>query len=68
MAVDIDEKAGDKKVKENPGRIAFLKGDISKESVAKEAVEIAVSKFGKLTGLVNNAHTSVEKNNNGTYR
>lgn len=61
VAVDIDEKAGEKKVGENPDRIAFLKGDISKEAVAKEAVEIAVSKFGKLTGLVNNAHPSVEK-------
>lgn len=61
VAVDIDEKAGEKKVGENPDIIAFLKGDISKEAVAKEAVEIAVSKFGKLTGLVNNAHPSVEK-------
>ena len=61
VAVDIDEKAGEKKVSENPDKIAFLKGDISKESVAKEAVDIAVSKFGKLTGLVNNAHPSVEK-------
>ena len=61
VAVDIDEKAGEEKVKENPNKIAFLKGDISKESVAKEAVEIAITKFGKLTGLVNNAHPSVEK-------
>ena len=61
VAVDIDEKAGAEKMKENPERIVFLKGDISKESVAKEAVEIAVTKFGKLTGLVNNAHPSVEK-------
>lgn len=61
VVVDIDVKSGDKKVKENPDRIAFLKGDISKESVAKEAVSIAISRFGKLTGLVNNGHPSVEK-------
>lgn len=61
VAVDIDEKAGAEKVKENPESIFFLKGDISKETVAKEAVKIAVTKFGKLTGLVNNAHPSVEK-------
>lgn len=61
VAVDIDEKAGNKIMNEHPDKIAFLIGDISKESVAKEAVSIAVSKFGKLTGLVNNAHPSVEK-------
>lgn len=61
VAVDIDEKAGEKKVKENPNKIAFLKGDISKESVAKEAVALAISRFGKVTSLVNNGHPSVEK-------
>ena len=54
VAVDIDEKAGAEKVMENPDKITFLKGDVSRESVAKEAVAIAVSRFGKLTGLVNN--------------
>ena len=61
VAVDIDEKAGAEKVKENPESIFFFLLDISKETVAKEAVKIAVTKFGKLTGLVNNAHPSVEK-------
>ena len=61
VAVDVDEKAGERIVKENPDKIAFLNGDVSKEAVAKEAVAIAISKFGKLTGLVNNAHPSVEK-------
>lgn len=61
VAVDINEEAGKKKVMENPNRIAFIKGDISNESVAIEAVELAVSRFGKLTGLVNNGHPSVEK-------
>ena len=61
VAVDIDEEAGERKVKENPDKIAFLKGDISKESVAKEAVALAISRFGKVTGLINNGHPSVEK-------
>lgn len=61
VAVDIDEEAGEKKVKENPDKIAFLKGDISKESVAEEAVALAIKRFGKVTGLINNGHPSVEK-------
>ncbi|HRN27620.1 MAG TPA: SDR family oxidoreductase [Ignavibacteriaceae bacterium] len=61
VAVDLNEDAGKKKVASNPEQIAFLKGDVSKESVAKEAVELAISKFGKLTSLVNNAHASRQK-------
>ena len=61
VAVDIDEEAGERKVKENPDKIAFLKGDISKEAVAKAAVALAISRFGKVTGLINNGHPSVEK-------
>ena len=61
VAVDLDDAAGQQKVDSNPDQIVFLKGDISKPSVAKEAVEMAVAKFGKLTGLVNNAHASRQK-------
>lgn len=61
IAVDINEEAGQAKVKENPDHIAFLNGDVSKESVAQQAVQMAVEKFGKLTGLVNNAHASRQK-------
>lgn len=61
VAVDINEDAGRLKAEENPHKIVFFNGDISKKSLAKEAVEIAISKFGKLTGLVNNAHASREK-------
>ena len=61
VAVDINEEAGQKKVEESPQNIVFLNGDVSKESVAEEAVKLAVSKFGKLTGLVNNAHASRQK-------
>ncbi|WP_324751747.1 SDR family oxidoreductase [Roseovarius sp. Pro17] len=61
VAVDTNDEAGKEIAKINPDRIAFLKGDISEESVAKEALELALSKFGKLTGLVNNAHASRQK-------
>lgn len=61
VAVDLNEDAGIKKAASNPQQIAFLTGDISKESVAKAAVALAVSKFGKLTSLVNNAHASRQK-------
>ncbi|MBA6151340.1 SDR family NAD(P)-dependent oxidoreductase [Gelidibacter maritimus] len=61
VAVDLNEVAGKEKEASNPTQIAFLKGDISKESVAKEAVDMAISKFGKLTGVVNNAHASRQK-------
>jgi len=61
VAVDINEEAGKKKEQSDPGRIVFLKGDVSKESTALQAVELAASRFGKLTGLVNNAHASRQK-------
>ncbi|MGO1728710.1 MAG: SDR family NAD(P)-dependent oxidoreductase [Flavobacteriaceae bacterium] len=61
VAVDIDEEAGTEIKKVNSKKIAFLKGDVSKKEVAQQAVEMAVSKFGKLTGLVNNAHASRQK-------
>ncbi|SDZ86653.1 SDR family NAD(P)-dependent oxidoreductase [Psychroflexus halocasei] len=61
LAVDIDEDAGEEIQKVNTEKIAFLKGDVSKKEVAQEAVDMAVSKFGKLTGLVNNAHASRQK-------
>lgn len=58
VAVDLNEEAGKKIEQTNPEQIVFLKGDVSKKSVAEEAVKLANSKFGKLTGLVNNAHAS----------
>lgn len=61
VAVDINEEAGEKIAGSNPDQIVFMKGDVSRESVAKEAVKLAVSTFGKLTGLVNNAHASRQK-------
>ena len=61
VVVDINEEAGNKIQKSNPDQIVFLKGDVSKESIAQEAVKLAISKFGRLTGLVNNAHASRQK-------
>lgn len=61
VAVDLNEDAGKEKEASNPDQIVFLKGDISKESIAKQAVDLAISKFGKLTSLVNNAHASRQK-------
>ncbi|HZJ81168.1 MAG TPA: SDR family oxidoreductase [Guyparkeria sp.] len=61
VAVDINAEAGKKIAESNPDKIVFLKGDVARESVAKKAVELAVSRFGKLTGLVNNAHASTQK-------
>ncbi len=61
VAVDIDEEAGKKKAESNPEHIVFFKGDISEMYVAEEAVKLAVSRFGKLTGIVNNAHASKQK-------
>lgn len=61
VAVDLNDEAGQQIARANPDNVVFLKGDISREQVAKEAVALAVSKFGKLTGLVNNAHASRQK-------
>lgn len=61
VAVDVDEEAGKKIEKVNSGQVAFLKGDVSQKSVAEEAVKMAADKFGRLTGLVNNAHVSRQK-------
>lgn len=61
VAVDINEEAGKKISESNPDKIIFLNSDVSKKSVAENAVKLAVSKFGKLTGLVNNAHASRQK-------
>ncbi|MDM1523107.1 SDR family oxidoreductase [Empedobacter sp. 225-1] len=61
IAVDVNEEAGLEIEKKNEGKVIFLKGDVSQEAVAQEAVELALTKFGKLTGLVNNAHVSRQK-------
>lgn len=61
VAVDLNDRAGEEIARAHPDHVAFLKGDISKEQVAIDAVALAISRFGKLTGLVNNAHASRQK-------
>ena len=60
LVVDIlDEDKGEQIVKEiHPDNTAYMKADISKEENAKKIVEKAVSTFGQLDILVNNAHAS----------
>ncbi len=61
VAVDINEDAGAAIVDELGDAVAFLAGDVSDKAVAEAAVALAVEKFGKLTGVVNNAHASRQK-------
>lgn len=61
VAVDINEAAGKQIEHANPGKIVFMAEDVSQESVASDAVNLAITVFGKLTGLVNNAHASTQK-------
>jgi len=58
IAVDVDEKAGADLQNEAGGSLTFLKGDVSQQETADAAVDAAQRKFGKLDGLVNNAHAS----------
>ncbi len=61
VAVDIDANAGEEAEKRDPANIAFLQADVSSKAAALDAVDLAISRFGKLTGLVNNAHASRQK-------
>lgn len=61
VAVDIDEDAGQELTSDLGEHVAFLNGDVSDPEVAAQAVALAVERFGKLTGLVNNAHASRQK-------
>lgn len=61
VVVDLNEEAGKALETEFPNTVVFLKGDVSKQEIAEKAVELAVSNFGGLYGLVNNAHASRQK-------
>ncbi len=61
LAVDLNEEGGAALVEELGEDVAFLAGDVSQVEVAQEAVALAVETFGKLTGLVNNAHASRQR-------
>lgn len=58
VAVDINTEAGEALAAELPDDVAFFRGDVSDPSVADDAVAMAITRFGKLDALVNNAHAS----------
>ena len=61
VAVDINDAAGGAVGKDLGGNVIFLSGDVSKPETASKAVELAITKFGRPTGVVNNAHASQQK-------
>lgn len=61
VAVDLNQEAGDLLKKELGENFSFLAADVSEKITAEKAVALAVEKFGKVTGLVNNAHASKQK-------
>lgn len=61
VVIDIDAAAGRALADELGGSGVFFEGDVARPDIAKTAVDLAVSTFGKLTGLVNNAHGSTQK-------
>lgn len=58
VSVDINAEAGAKLKDDLGDNVVFIEGDVSLKATAQAAVNEAVSTFGKLTGLVNNAHAS----------
>ena len=59
LIVDINEEAGAsnvRRIREAGGKAEFMAGDVAQESVAAEMVEMAVSTFGRLDLLVQNAY------------
>ena len=58
VAVDIDAAAGTALESELGERAVFVEGDVSLNETAEHAVSTAVERFGRLDGLVNNAHAS----------
>lgn len=58
VAVDLDAEAGAALAVELGDALAFLAGDVSDPDVAGQAVETAVTRFGRLDAVVNNAHAA----------
>jgi len=59
LIVDINEESGASsvnRIREAGGKAEFMAGDVAQESVAAEMVEKAVSTFGRLDLLVQNAY------------
>ncbi|KAA3614701.1 MAG: glucose 1-dehydrogenase [Calditrichaeota bacterium] len=58
VAVDINEKDGlqtVEKIEKNGGKAVFVKADVSSNTDCKNMIEVAISEFGKLDILFNNA-------------
>lgn len=58
VVADMNEAAGQETVEiinKNGGNAVFIKTDVSKEADCKAAIDLAESKYGKLTILFNNA-------------
>ncbi len=58
VAVDVAADAGQALAEELGDALVFLTGDVREVAVAEDAVATAVSRFGRLDVLVNNAHAS----------
>ena len=59
LVVDVNEEAGAsnvKRIREAGGKAEFMAGDVAQKSVAAEMAEKAVSSFGRLDLLVQNAY------------
>ena len=57
LSIDVDEAAGQELATGDhaPGKVRFLAGDVSSADLCRRAVEMAVSEFGGLDVICNNA-------------
>lgn len=60
VAVDLNAEAGALLKEETGEQLVFLQGDVSLQETTDAAIAAAVENFGGLTGLVNNAHASLQ--------
>lgn len=58
VAVDMDVEAGRRLTADLGDAVAVVTGDVAQPTLAEQAVRQAVESFGRLDGLVNNAHAS----------
>ena len=52
--IDINEAKGAAKAKANPG-LVFVKGDVSKHETWENVLDLAITQYGRLDIVVNNA-------------